>query len=128
VAVAAPEPPADVATPPRQDFSKPSLIRLFSDIPEPPRHERKVKFTASGVDVEAFGTRWHLWYPFLPMMQGSFNTGRGMGSDFPDPFILTGTAIASGPRTWHDERAMSGELRRIERTERERARIKVKPE
>jgi hypothetical protein len=46
----------------------------------------------------------------------------------PDPFELTHTEIASPPRTWKQSRDMNAELKRIQRLEKERASVTVKPE
>ena len=109
----------------RPDFSKPSLLRLLSEMP-PSKPDPAVAFEFGAVDVRALGTRWKIGYlPFLMPLSGSVNYGRGIGNDFPDPFALTGTVIPWTARSWRDQRALSSELRRIERTERERTKVKA---
>ena len=45
-----------------------------------------------------------------------------------DPFVLTGTEFATTPRTFNTRRAISSELRRIERLERSRHSVVATPE
>lgn len=110
------------------DYSRPTLLRILS-VDHTAQEDRRVEYPFGAVRVEGRSTRWLIGYlPFLMPLSGSVNTGRGLGSDFPDPFALTHTQVAYGPRTWRDQRAMSRELRRIESEERKRAKIKVTPE
>jgi hypothetical protein len=115
---------AQEAVPAQPDFSREKLIEIFAGIPTPPEQEKNIHFHLGSVEFKALGTRWRIAYiPFMMPFSGSVNYGRVMGSDFPDPFALTGTEIAYTPRTWRDQRAMSSELRRIERSERQRAKV-----
>ena len=109
---------------PKPDFSRPSLIRIFNVDDTPPPRPRRVTIDATGVHFTALGMRWRV--PFSPMMplSGSRMT---TSIDMPNPFALTNTEIAQTPRTFVDRRAMSAELRRIERLDRERAKVVVKP-
>jgi hypothetical protein len=110
------------------DYSRPTLLRILS-VDHTPQEDRHVDYPFGAVRIEGRSTRWLIGYlPFLMPLSGSVNTGRGLGSNFPDPFALTKTQVAYGPRTWRDQRAMSRELRRIESEERKRAKIKVNPE
>lgn len=109
------------------DYSRPTLLRILSDQPE--QQERKVEYPFGAVQIEGRHTRWLLGYlPFLVPLSGSVPTGRGLGSDFPNPFVLTHTEYPMTPRAWRDNRAMSRELRRIESEERKRAKVKVSTE
>lgn len=109
------------------DYSRPTLLRILSD--EPEQLERKVDFPFGAVRIEGRNTRWLIGYlPFLMPLSGSVPTGRGLGSDFPNPFALTHTEIAYTSRTWRDNRAMSRELKRIESEERKRAKVSIKTE
>ena len=114
--------------PPPPDYSRTTLLRILSvDQPEEP--ERKVDYPFGAIRIEGRSTRWLLGYlPFLQPLSGSVPTGRGLGSDFPNPFVLTHTDYPFTPRTWRDNRAMSRELRRIESEEQKRAKVKVNPE
>jgi hypothetical protein len=113
----------------KPDFSRPTLIRILSADEPPPEEEPRVEFKFGSIQVRALGTRWLIGYvPLLMPLSGSVNRGRGLGSNFPDPFELTGTSFPYTSRTWHDQRAMSRELRRIESEEKKRARVKVNPE
>lgn len=116
----APPPTATTTTAVAPDFSRDTLLRLLADQgrdePEP-----TVQFGNGTVSFKALGQRWRFIYlPFFAPWQGGFvNTNR----EWPDPFVLTGTAYASPPSTWHDQRAMSKELKKIEK--RIKATVKV---
>jgi hypothetical protein len=110
------------------DYSRPTLLRILS-VDQPEQQERKVEYPFGAIQIDGRNTRWLIGYlPFLMPLSGSVPTGRGFGSDFPNPFVLTHTEYAFTPRTWRDNRAMSRELRRIESEERKRAKVKVTPE
>ena len=110
------------------DYSRPTLLRILA-VDQPQQEERKVEYPFGAVRIEGRSTRWLIGYlPFLMPLSGSVPTGRGLGSDFPNPFALTHTDYPFTPRTWRDNRAMSRELRRIESEERKRAKVKVNPE
>ncbi|HEX7192258.1 MAG TPA: hypothetical protein VF381_11890 [Thermoanaerobaculia bacterium] len=110
------------------DYTRPTLLRILT-VDQPDQPERRVEFPFGAVQIEGRNTRWLIGYlPFLMPLSGSVNTGRGLGSNFPDPFALTHTEIAYTSRTWRDSRAMSREMRRIESEEKKRAKVKVNPE
>ena len=70
------------------DYSRPALFRVLAEQPEQP--ERRVEYPFGAVIIEGRTTRWRIGYlPFLMPLSGSVNTGRGFGSDFPNPFALT---------------------------------------
>ena len=110
------------------DYSRPTLLRILA-VDQAHQEERRVEYPFGAVQIEGRSTRWLIGYlPFLMPLSGSVPTGRGLGSDFPNPFVLTHTDFPMTPRTWRDNRAMSRELRRIEAEERKRAKVKVNPE
>jgi len=111
---------------PPPDYSRQKLQEIFSKIEEPPQHERNIQFTPGAVLFKALGMRWRINYlPFLAPLPGSFRTTTGYNVD---PFALTHTEIAQTPRTFAAQRAINAEMKRIERTEREkRAKVVVKP-
>jgi len=114
---------------PKPDYSRPTLIRILSVNEAPPKPEPRVQFPFGAISVRALGTRWMLGYlPFMMPLSGSVNNGRGLGSNFPNPFELTHTEIPYTARSFRDRRALSRELRRIESEEKKRAKIKVNPE
>jgi hypothetical protein len=118
---------AQQTTPPSPDYSRPTLLHILSDQPE--QQDRKVEYPFGAVQIEGRNTRWLIGYlPFLTPLSGSVPTGRGLGSDFPNPFVLTHTDFPMSARAWRDNRAMSRELRRIESEERKRAKVKVTTE
>ena len=79
----------------KPDYSRPTLIRILSVNEAPPKPEPRVEFPFGAINVRALGTRWMLGYlPFMMPLSGSVNTGRGLGSNFPNPFALTHTVRA----------------------------------
>jgi hypothetical protein len=117
-----------VANPP--DYSRERLIQMFADNPVRPKVEPSVQWGFGYVDFKALGMRWRMAYlPIMIPLSGSIPwRNNGAFGSLPDPFELTGTEIASPPRTWRQARDMSAELKRIERTEKTRAKVTVKPE
>ena len=111
------EPQTEAET--RPDYSRESLLRLVVDV-EKPEPQKRVSFPIGAIEFRALGTRFQFVY--LPMMPLSGSITRTT-QEWPDPFSLTGTAIAMGPRAWRTERARNSELRRIDRTERARLRV-----
>lgn len=108
------------------DYSREGLLRFFATSDVAAARPKSIEFHPGYVDFRALNMRWRFSYlPFLAPFPGSV---RGTVPSLPDPFLLTHTEIPYTPRTWRDQRAYSGELRRIEKSERERAKIVVKPE
>lgn len=108
---------------PAPDFSRPTLLRVLaettSDAQEPP-----IRFGGGVVAFEGFGTRWaFLYYPVLPLA-GSRPV---VSQVWPDAFSLTGTDLATPPRHYRDFRPQNEELLRIQRIDRSRVRVTVKP-
>ncbi|HEU4521257.1 MAG TPA: hypothetical protein VFT12_04585 [Thermoanaerobaculia bacterium] len=113
--------------PPDPDFSRDTLLRLFADNPEREAVEPRVKVSFGAIEFRAAGARWRIGYlPFFMPLPGSIPWDHEQR--WPDPFALTGTQIASPPRTWRDNRAKNAEMRRIERKLRESATVTVTPE
>lgn len=113
------------STTPAPDYSRDTLVRLFAEI-EIEERESRIQHSFGRVDFRALGMRWRVGYlPFFMPLPGSQPWVNG--ERWPDPFRLTGTEIASPPRTWKQTRDMSAELRRIERKVR-KATIVAKPE
>lgn len=124
-AAAAQQPASSTAGPP--DFSREKLTQLFSNVVEsPPKPDPTVNWHVGDVEFRALNMRWHIGFlPFLAPLPGSV---RRTVPTLMDPFALTGTEIPYTPRTWREGRALSKELQRIERTERARAKLRVKTE
>ena len=106
------------------DYSRNRLMRLFVEA-NVGEDDRRIEYRRGSVRFRALGTTWRMAY--VPLMALS---GTGFGStdvmqQWPDPFALTGTQIATSPRAWRTRRDLNAEMRRIERTERERARVEV---
>lgn len=100
---------------PRADYSRDTLMRLFiAAAPD----ERPVRYRDGAIELRALGATWRMQY--LPPLSG---TDLAAVNRWPDPFSLTGTQIATGPRAWRTRREMNAELRRIELTERAKIRV-----
>ena len=127
--VTAQDAPAQTTTAP--DYSRDKLIEIFANDPVVERAEPNMKFRLGAVEFKALNMRWRISYlPFLMPLSGSipWRSNSAFGS-LPDPFALTGTEIASPPRTWKQTRDMNSELKRIERTEKEkRAKVVANPD
>lgn len=105
------------------DYSRDTLLRLFAEAAE---DERPISYRRGAIVFRALGTTWRFHY--LPIMVPLSGTGFGttdVMQEWPDPFALTGTQIATGPRAWRTRRDVNAEMRRIERTERDRAKMRV---
>ena len=113
-------------TPTKPDYSRDNLMRIFSVDDTPPKREPAVRFRVGAVDFRALGTSWRFVY--LPIMMPLSGTRFGITNEIPDPFALTHTPIATSPRVARQHRrAVNSELRRIEKSEKQkRAKIKVR--
>jgi hypothetical protein len=104
---------------PRTDYSRDTLMRLFvAASPE----EAQRTYRDFGVNVNAFGTtfRVHGLPQLLMPLSGSVI---GTTQEWPDPFALTGTQIATSQRAWRTRRNVNRELRRINMSDRARLRV-----
>jgi hypothetical protein len=120
-ALAAEEPLA-----PEPDYSKDRLRQIFAVNIEAPEHEPRLHWNFGYVEFKALGTRWRISYlPIMLPLHGSRPTTTGMG--IPSAFELTGIEIPHSPRTWSDSRTLSSERKRIEKFDRERAKVVVNP-
>ena len=103
----------------RPDYSKDTLLRLFVEAAKQ-ESENPIRYRRGAVEFRALGTSWRFNYLPMMAMHGTLN---GVSMELPDPFMLTGTAIATSPRSWRTRREVNAELKRIEKLE--RAKIKV---
>jgi hypothetical protein len=113
----------DIKQQQQPDYSRNTLIQIFAENPLPVNTVKKPDFGFGYVDFQALNMRWRVGYlPFLAPMYGSVPWAmNGAFGGMPDPFIATGTEIPQTPRTAAQNRAINSELKRIERTEREKA-------
>lgn len=119
----------ELTSPPAPDYSREKLIQLFANEPIGEKVEPRVQFGVGYVDFRALRMRWRLAYlPLMPLPGSIPWQMNGAFGSIPSPFDLTHTEIASPPRTWRQTRDMNAELKRIERTERIKARVVAKPE
>lgn len=116
---------AFAADPQTPDYSQEHLRELFAQTETPPPVQPDVRWGVGGVEFRAFGMNWRvLWLPMLPPLSGSVR-GSNPSTMWPDPFALTHTELATTARTWRDNREISRERRRIEKSMKERAKVKV---
>jgi hypothetical protein len=122
--LSAQEQPADTTEATKPDYSKPSLQRFVLSIPEPPKRDRNVRFYVGAIEFGAVGTRWR--FNYLPIMAPLSGTRLAVTREWPDPFALTGTVIATPKRACRTQRKVDAELKRIEKSERAKIRVDVK--
>ncbi|HJQ41027.1 MAG TPA: hypothetical protein VKB93_28145 [Thermoanaerobaculia bacterium] len=110
--------------PPRQiDATQETLRKFVASIPEPPpKPPRKVTFHFGSIEFRALGMRWRINY--LPIATPLPGSGFTTTHQWPDAFALTNTPIAMTPRSWHTQRQVNAEMRRIEKTERAKMTVK----
>ncbi len=124
---AAAQQPAASSTAGPPDFSREKLTQIFSGVIEaPPKPEPAIKWDLGTVEFRPLNMRWRIGFlPFLAPLPGSV---RRTAPTIMDPFAMTGTVFPYTPRTWRAGRELSKEMKRIERTERERAKVSAKTE
>lgn len=111
---------AQEATPSGPDYSRDRLRQILTANEEPER-ARGIEFLPGAILFRALGMRYQ-FNAFAAPLPGSVRKTTGFDVD---PFALTGTEIAQTSRTWVSRSAVNSELRRIQRTERDRAKIRV---
>lgn len=111
--------PALAQEEPQPDYSRENLQRFVAAIPEEPKRERRIRFHWGAIEFDALGQRW-TFSPVMPLSGSIMRTTQ----EWPDPFALSNTPIATPPRAWRTQRQLNSEMRRIEKME--RAKIKVK--
>ena len=102
----------------KPDYSRENLQRFVAAIPEEPERERNFRFYWGAIEFTALGQRWR-FAPMLPLSGSVMRTTQ----EWPDPFSLTGTAIATPKRAWRTQRKVDAEIRRIEKMERAKIRV-----
>lgn len=103
----------------KPDYSRENLQKFVAAIPEQPERDRRIRFYWGAVEFSALGQNWRIG-PVMPFSGSIMRTTQ----ELPDPFSLTRTQIATPKRAWYTQRKVNAELRRIEKME--RAKIKVK--
>jgi hypothetical protein len=106
---------------PAPKYSKDTLLRLFAEAAKQ-EGENPIRFGHGAVSFNALGTSWR--FNYLPMMPLSGTMG-GVTQEWPDPFSLTNTPIATSARSWRTRRDVNAELKRIEKSERAKIRVTV---
>jgi hypothetical protein len=105
----------------RPDYSPEGLLRLFNGETPRPSEERALQFSYGVIDYRAFGSHVRFSPALLPLSGTEFRTT----NVWPDPFSLTHTQIATSRRAWRTQRRLNAELRRIEKMERAKIRVKT---
>ena len=94
----------------RPDYSKEALQKFVMSIDvgeEPP-----VRYYPDSVHFTALGTTWN--FNYIPgLVLPLSGTRMGVTQEWPDPFSLTRTVIATSPRAARRGREFSRELKRI---------------
>ncbi len=106
---------------PPPDYSKDTLLRLFVAAAKQ-ESENPIRYRRGAIEFRGIGTSWKFNYLPMMAMHGTLN---GVMMELPDPFALTGTAIATSPRSWRTRREVSAEIKRIEKLERAKIKITV---
>lgn len=106
---------------PERAYSRDTLLRLFAETAEQ-ESENPFRYRHGAIEFDALGASW-LFKPLLPVMHGTLN---GVMMELPDPFALTGTALATTARSWRTRREGNVELLRIEKAERAKIKVMVK--
>jgi hypothetical protein len=106
---------------PQPDYSRENLQRFVAAIPEAPKRERNFRFYLGGIEFGALGQNWRFGLGLMPLSGSIMRTTQ----EWPDPFSLTQTAIATPRRAWRTQRNVNAELRRIEKTERAKIRVRT---
>ncbi len=105
------------------DYSKDSIMRVLRAQAEEEEKKPAVEFHVGQVEFTAIGTRWH--FNYLPLMAPLSGTRLGITNEWPDPFALSGTPIATGRRAWSTQRQINMELRRINESEKKKVKIRI---
>ena len=112
----------------KPDYSPQALRQIFTANSDEnrPRVQPVVRWGLGSVEFRAFGMDWRILYLPIAMPFSGSVRGSNPSSKWPDPFLLTGTQFAETPRNWRDNRELSRERRRIEKSMRDRAKVEVK--
>ncbi len=102
----------------KPDYSRETLQRFVAAIPDEPKKNRNFRFYWGAIEFGALGQNFR-FSPVMPFSGSIMRTTQ----EWPDPFSLTNTPIATPKRAWHTQRKLNAEMKRIEKTE--RAKIKV---
>jgi hypothetical protein len=111
----------------KRDYSPDALRHVLTATDDRPPSPQTVHWGFGSVEFRAFNMNWRIMYlPFNMPFSGSVR-GSDPSSMWPDPFALNHAQFAETPRTWQDNREISSERKRIEKSMRDRASIVAKP-
>lgn len=106
---------------PRTDYSRDRLLRLFVEAGEE-NQKGPIRIEDGSLQFRAFDTIVRLPLGPVRPLSGTFTNTQ----QWPDPFVLTNTQIATSYNAWQTRREINAELRRIDRMERARAKVRVR--
>lgn len=108
----------------RPDYSRQGLLRLFSGVTIRPSGERALQISYGVVEYRSpYGGGTNL--KFSPLLLPLSGTELRTTQVLPDPFSLTRTQIATSKRAWRTQRTKNAEIRRIDRLERAKIRVRT---
>ena len=94
----------------KPDYSKEAVQEFVMSIDV--EEESSVTYYPDSVRFNALGTSWS-FKPFPNLMMPLSGTQMGVTQQWPDPFSLSRTSIATTPRSWYTNRELQKELDRI---------------
>ena len=94
----------------KPDYSKEAVQEFVMSIDV--EEESSVTYYPDSVRFNALGTSWS-FRPFPQVMMPLSGTQMGVTQQWPDPFSLSRTSIATTPRNWYTKRELQKELDRI---------------
>lgn len=105
---------------PKPDYSKEAVQEFVMSIDV--EEESSVTYFPDAIRFNALGTTWK-FTPYPNLVMPLSGTAMGVTQQFPDPFSLTNTPIATTPRNWYTRRELKQELDKINK--RLKATVKV---
>lgn len=95
---------------PRPDYSKEAVQEFVMSIDV--EEESPVTYFPDSIRFNALGTSWS-FKPYPNLVMPLAGTQMGVTQQWPDPFSLSRTQIATTPRNWYTRRELQRELNKI---------------
>src|SRR5687767_14003357 len=95
---------------PKPDYSKEAVQEFVMSIDV--EEDSPVTYFPDSIRFNALGTSWS-FRPYPNLVMPLSGTQMGVTQQYPDPFSLTNTPIATTPRSWYTQRELKKELDRI---------------
>ena len=96
---------------PKPDYSKEAVQQFVMSI-DVEEEQSPVTYFPDSIRFNALGTSWS-FKPFPRLMMPLSGTQMGVTQQWPDPFSLSRTQIATTPRNWYTRRELQRELNKI---------------